>query len=440
MTHKPGCQKTTVKMLLTGWLAVLMLASGSASAELLIRITEGAGSAVPVAVVPFAETGAMPPGDKVSSIVEADLTMSGEFRTLEPSKMLSLPSKGSDVYFRDWRMLGQRYVVVGELTRSGDRVQARYELFDVNQERRLLGETAAAGVGSIRTLAHHISDRIYEAITGAPGVFSTKLAYITVSGEGDQARYRLQVSDVDGKRAQVRLESREPILSPAWSPDGKKLAYVSFETGKPAIYVHELATGQRDKVADFSGLNSAPAWSGDGKSLLMTLSRDGNAEIYQMDLASRKTTKLTDHWAIDTEAAWDHADKGIYFTSDRSGGPQIYYMERPGAEPRRITFGSRYNARPRPDSKGEYVYYVHQRDRAFHIARTNLKTGDETVITRTESDESPSVSPNGRLLIYATGQNGASVLTVVSADGGAAYSLPASDGDVREPAWGPITR
>lgn len=440
MTQKTSCHKTTVKMLLTGWLAAMMLSAGNASAELLIRITEGANSAIPVSVVPFAESGAMPPGDKVSSIVQDDLTMSGEFRTLEPSKMLSLPSKGSDVYFRDWRMLGQRYVLVGELTRSGDRVQARYELFDVNQEKRILGETAAAGVGSVRTLAHHISDRIYEAITGEPGVFSTKLAYVTVSGEGDQMRYRLQVSDVDGKRAKIRLESREPILSPAWSPDGKKLAYVSFETGKPAIYVHELSSGQRDKVADFSGLNSAPAWSEDGKSLLMTLSRDGNAEIYQMDLASRKTTKLTNHWAIDTEPAWDYANKGIYFTSDRSGGPQIYFMERPGAEPRRITFGSRYNARPRPDNKGEYVYYVHQRDRAFHIARTNLKTGDESIITRTESDESPSVSPNGRLLIYATGQNGASVLTVVSADGGAAYSLPAADGDVREPAWGPITR
>src|SRR5690554_7921436 len=209
MTAKPNCRKTILKTLLTGWLAVVMVAAGSARAELLIRITEGAGSAIPVAVVPFAESGAMPPGDKVSSIVQSDLTMSGEFRTLEPSKMLSLPSKGSDVYFRDWRMLGQRYVLVGELTRNGDRIQARYELFDVNREQRILGETAAAGVGSVRTLAHHISDRIYEAITGEPGVFSTKLAYVTVSGEGDQMRYRLQVSDVDGKRAKIRLERSE---------------------------------------------------------------------------------------------------------------------------------------------------------------------------------------------------------------------------------------
>ena len=420
--------------------ALMLLVATSAQAELLIRVTEGADSAIPVSVVPFAENGSMPAGDKVSSIVQADLAMSGEFRPLPPQKMLSLPSKRADVYFRDWRLLGQRYVLVGELTRNGDRVEARYELFDVNREERILGETAAAPASNMRSLAHHISDKVYEAITGVPGAFSTKLAYVTLDRANGNARYRLQVSDIDGKRARIRLESKEPILSPAWSPDGKKLAYVSFETSKPVIFVHELGSGERKKVADFPGLNSAPAWSADGQSLLMTLSKDGNAEIYQMNLQSRKVTKLTNHWAIDTEATWDSSGEGIFFTSDRSGGPQIYYMAKPGAEPRRITFGSRYNARPRPDASGNYVYYVHQRDRAFTIARTNLKNDEETVLTRTESDESPSISPNGRMLIYATKQSGESVLTVISADGGAAYSLPASEGDVRDPAWGPIVR
>ncbi len=420
--------------------ALMLVVATSAQAELLIRVTEGADSAIPVSVVPFAENGSMPAGDKVSGIVQADLAMSGEFRPLPPQKMLSLPSKRADVYFRDWRLLGQRYVLVGELTRNGDRVEARYELFDVNREERILGEAAAAPASNMRSLAHHISDKVYEAITGVPGAFSTKLAYVTLDRANGNARYRLQVSDIDGKRARIRLESKEPILSPAWSPDGKKLAYVSFETGKPVIFVHELGSGERKKVADFPGLNSAPAWSADGQSLLMTLSKDGNAEIYQMNLQSRKVTKLTNHWAIDTEATWDSSGEGIFFTSDRSGGPQIYYMAKPGAEPRRITFGSRYNARPRPDASGNYVYYVHQRDRAFTIARTNLKNDEETVLTRTESDESPSVSPNGRMLIYATKQSGESVLTVISADGGAAYSLPASEGDVRDPAWGPIVR
>ncbi|MGO1750175.1 MAG: Tol-Pal system beta propeller repeat protein TolB [Marinobacter sp.] len=435
-------QKVSFSLLKTFYAAValMLLAATTAQAELLIRVTEGADSAIPLSVVPFSESGSMPSGDKLSSIVQADLAMSGEFRPLSPEKMLSLPSKRSDIYFRDWRMLGQRYVLVGELTRNGDRVEARYELFDVNREERILGETAAAPASNIRSLAHHVSDKVYEAITGVPGAFSTKLAYVTLDRANGEARYRLQVSDIDGKRAKIRLESKEPIMSPAWSPDGKKLAYVSFESGKPAIFVHELRTGQRTKVADFRGLNSAPTWSADGQSLLMTLSKDGNAEIYKMNLQTQKVTKLTSHWAIDTEAAWDSSGEGVFFTSDRSGGPQIYYMAQPGAEPRRITFGSRYNARPRPDSKGEYVYYVHQRDGAFLIARTNLKNDEETVLTRTESDESPSVSPNGRMLIYATKQSGESVLTVISSDGGAAYSLPASEGNVRDPAWGPIVR
>lgn len=421
-------------------LAMMLVAAGTARAELLIRITEGADAAIPIAVVPFAESGSIPPGDKVSTIVRSDLAMSGEFRPLPSEKMLSLPSKREDVFFRDWRLLGQRYVLVGQLTRQADRVSARYELFDVNTEERLLGETAAAPASNLRSLAHHISDKVYEAITGVPGAFSTKLAYVTLDTFNGKPRYRLQVSDVDGKRARIRLESQEPILSPAWSPDGKKLAYVSFETGKPVIFVHELASGKRTKVADFPGLNSAPAWSEDGRSLLMTLSKDGNAEIYRMTLANQKLTKVTNHWAIDTEASWDHTGEGLFFTSDRSGGPQIYFKENERAAPRRITFGSRYNARPRPDNSGKFVYYVHQRDGSFHIARTNLKSGEETILTRTKSDESPSVSPNGRMLIYATKQGADSVLTVISADGGAAYSLPASEGDVREPAWGPLVR
>ncbi|PXX91088.1 Tol-Pal system protein TolB [Marinobacter vulgaris] len=424
------------------WLLMMAVIIGSspASAELLIRITEGADSAIPVAVVPFSESGNMPSGDKVSSIVRDDLTMSGEFRPLAPEKMLSLPSEGDEVYFRDWRLLGQRYVLVGQLTRQGDRVEARYELFDVNREQRIMGATASSSVNSTRSLAHHISDKVYEAITGVPGAFSTKLAYVTLQRSAGTSMYRLQVSDVDGKRARVRLESDEPILSPTWSPDGKKLAYVSFETGKPAIYIHELATGDRTRIADFPGLNSAPAFSKDGRSLLMTLSKDGNAEIYKMDIQSRSLKRLTNHWSIDTEPAWDHTGEGFFFTSDRSGGPQIYHKPTENAAPRRITFGSRYNARPRPGNDGEYVYYVHQRGSSFHIARTNLETQEETILTRTGSDESPSVSPNGRMLIYATKQGGDSVLTVIAADGGAAYSLPASEGDVRDPAWSPIVR
>jgi TolB protein len=438
MTNRSNTKGGALSLLVAFILS--LLAVPAAADELLIRITEGAESAIPVAVVPFAESGQMPAGDKVSSIIRSDLRLSGEFDPLAPEKMLSLPSSGDDVFFRDWRLLGQRYVLVGQVTSSGGTLQARYELFDVSQEKRLVGATASAPMSASRTLAHHISDRIYEAITGIPGVFSTKLAYVTLERSQAGSRYRLNVSDVDGKRATVRLESDEPILSPAWSPDGKKLAYVSFETGKPAIYVHELGSGKRERVADFRGLNSAPAWSGDGRSLLMTLSKDGNAEIYRMNLASGELKRLTNHWAIDTEANWDHSGNGFFFTSDRSGGPQIYHKASESAEPRRITFGSRYNARPRSDSDGEYVYYVHQREGAFHIARTNLESGNETILTRTGSDESPSLAPNDQMLIYATKKGEDSVLTVISANGGSAYSLPASRGDVREPAWSPIFR
>lgn len=440
MTHRTNNTHTHKALALVCSLLIWALGTASASAELTIRITEGADSAIPVAIVPFAENGGIPAGDKISTIVQDDLSMSGEFRTLPPEKMLSLPSQRSEVYFRDWRLLGQRYVLVGQLSRNGDRVEARYELLDVNREERILGEAASASVGNMRTLGHHISDKVYEAITGVPGAFSTKLAYVTLDTVNGEPRYRLQVSDVDGKRARVRLESKEPILSPAWSPDGRKLAYVSFETGKPAVYIHELGSGNRTRVADFRGLNSAPAWSRDGRSLLLTLSKDGNAEIYRMDIESRNLKRLTNHWSIDTEGTWDHTGEGMFFTSDRSGGPQIYHKSSETAEPRRITFGSRYNARPRPDSQGKYVYYVHQRNGGFHIARTDLSNGEETVLTRTASDESPSLAPNGRMLIYATKQSGTSVLTVISADGGAAYSLPASEGDVREPAWSPVIR
>ncbi len=440
MRHRTNNTHTYTALTLVCSLLIWALGAGSASAELTIRITEGADSAIPVAVVPFAETGGIPAGDKISNIVQDDLSMSGEFRTLAPEKMLSLPSKRSEVYFRDWRLLGQRYVLVGQLSRNGDRVEARYELLDVNREERILGESATVSVSNMRTLAHHISDKVYEAITGVPGAFSTKLAYVTLDTVNGESRYRLQVSDVDGKRARIRLESKEPILSPAWSPDGRKLAYVSFETGKPAVFIHELGSGNRTRIADFRGLNSAPAWSRDGRSLLLTLSMDGNAEIYRMDIQSQNLKRLTNHWSIDTEGTWDHTGEGIFFTSDRSGGPQIYHKSSETAEPRRITFGSRYNARPRPDSQGDYVYYVHQRNGGFHIARTDLSSGEETVLTRTGSDESPSLAPNGRMLIYATKQSGTSVLTVISADGGAAYSLPAAQGDVREPAWSPVIR
>ncbi|TBW54664.1 Tol-Pal system protein TolB [Marinobacter halodurans] len=410
-----------------------------AQAELMIRITEGADNAIPVAVVPFGKADGFQPSENISQIIHEDLAMSGEFKPLPSERMLSLPTNGDDVFYRDWRLLGQKYLLVGQVQPAGgNKVSARYELFDVNREKRIMGETASVAADNLRTLAHHISDKVYEAITGTRGVFSTRIAYVTLDMENGKRIYRLNVSDVDGKRASVRLKSKEPILSPAWSPDGRRLAYVSFETGRPAIYIQELATGKRTRIAQFPGLNSAPAWSPDGDSLLMTLSRDGNAEIYKMDVASRKLTRMTDHWAIDTEPDWAPDGNSFVFTSDRSGGPQVYRMDADGGDLSRLTFGSRYNARPRFSPDGENIFYVHQRDSYFHIARMNIESGEETILTRTKLDESPSVAPNGRLLIYATQEGGKSVLAVISADGGSNYILPSRFGDVREPAWSPF--
>ena len=431
-------QRMNVRIWLLSLLCVL---SPWVQAELVIRITEGAESAIPVAVVPFANPGGIPLDEDVGSVVRNDLAMSGDFKPLDPARMLSLPARGEEVYYRDWRLLGQQYVLIGELTASaGDQYQMRYELFDVNQQKRILGEVVQANRGQLRSAAHYVSDKVYEAITGVRGIFSTRIAYVTVERQGQQSTHRLQISDVDGQRAQVILKSSEPVLSPEWSPDGTRLAYVSFEGKRPAIYIHHIATGRREKITNFSGLNSAPSWSPDGNSLLMTLSKDGNAEIYRMDLQSRQTYRATDHWAIDTEASWMPDGRRFVFTSDRAGGPQLYMGNASGGEPRRLSFEGRYNASPRVSPDGKHVYFVHQRSGQFNIARMTLDSGDIQALTRGREDDSPSVAPNGRLLIYASERGTKTVLSVISANGGEKFYLPANYGDVRDPAWSPFMR
>lgn len=422
-------------------LLVLIAVSLSARADLTIRVTRGADNATPIAVVPFATASGANPSQDVSQIVRSDLAMSGDFKTLDPSKMLSLPSKRSEVYFRDWRLLGQQYLVVGTLSPApGNRYKVQYQLFDVNQQKLLMGKVVEAGANDLRTMAHVISDQIYQQLTGVRGAFNTKLAFVTLDTENGKSIYRLQISDVDGKRAQVLLKSDEPIMSPSWSPDGKRIAYVSFEGGRPDIYLQTIATGERQRLPHYPGLNSAPAWSPDGKSMLMTLSKDGNAEIYRMNLQTRKLDRLTHHWAIDTEGAWSPSGRQILFTSDRSGGPQIYEMDLRTGDSKRLTFNGRYNARGGFTPNGQSIYYVHEEGGHFHIASMNLNSGDEKVLTRSDLDDSPSIAPNGRMLIYATRQGKKSVLAVISMDGGSKYLLPGDRGDVRDPAWSPFLK
>ncbi|ARU56612.1 MAG: Tol-Pal system beta propeller repeat protein TolB [Pseudomonadales bacterium] len=414
-----------------------------ARSELTIEITQGADSAVPIAVVPFRNNSVRAIPEDISKIISDDLMRSGEFEPVPIGRMLSMPSRANEVFYREWRLLGQNYLVIGEIDFSSaqNKYNVRYELFDVNQQQRIDGQLFSSTENNLRALAHRISDAIYEKIIGIKGLFSTKIAYITLQkGSSGALEYRLQTADADGHNAKVLLNTSKPVLSPSWSPDAKQMAYVSFETGRPAIYIQDIASGAREIVSSFKGLNGAPAFSPDGKKLALTLSKDGNAEIYVMDLASRSLDRLTRHFAIDTEPSWSVDGRSIVFTSDRSGKPQVYRMNVNGGTPERLTFEGKYNARPRFSSDGKRIFYVHQRNGEFNIAALDLESGESRVLTQTPLDESPSIAPNGRMLIYGTQRGKSGVLAVVSVDGSTKYFLPSKFGDVREPAWSPFTR
>jgi len=425
--------------------AVLLLVSRVSIAELMIEITQGSDSAIPIAIVPFTNKSAGAIPENIYKIISGDLQRSGEFEPLPTNRMLSLPNSAKAVYYRDWRLLKQNYLLIGniEYSKYTKTYKIQYELFDVNQQQRIIGEEVSGGEKSLRNLAHHISDAVYEAVTGVRGAFSTKIAYITLQDSPaakGKLEYRLQVADADGRRSFTLLKTSEPIISPSWSPDGKQLAYVSFESGRPAIYTQLIKSGKRTLVSSFKGLNGAPAWSPDGKRLALTLSKDGNAEIYRLDLASKKLERYTRHYGIDTEASWSPDGHSVVFTSDRSGTPQVYRMNIYDLEPERLTFEGRYNARPRFSEDGDSIFFVHQSNGSFNIATMNLKTGNQITLTETPLDESPSLAPNDRMLIYSTQRGRKGVLAVVSVDGRSKYFLPSAFGDVREPAWSPFLR
>ena len=424
-------------------LSIFLVAPRISIAELMIEITQGADSAIPIAIVPFSNKSAKPIPEDIRKIIADDLQRSGEFDPLATNRMLSLPTSAKEVYYRDWRLLKQNYLLIGSIEYSdySKAYKIQYQLFDVNQQKRVVGEVVSGGDKSLRDLAHHISDAIYEAVTGVRGAFSTRISYITLQNSANgKPEYRLQVADADGRRSFTLLKTSEPILSTAWSPDGKKLAYVSFESGRPAVYTHVIATGKRQLVSAHKGLNGAPAWSPDGKSLALTLSKDGNAEIYRLELATKKLTRYTRHYSIDTEASWSPDGHQLVFTSDRSGSPQVYRMNIYDQTAERLTFKGRYNARPRFSEDGKSIFYVHQSQGSFNIATLNLETGSELTLTDTSLDESPSLAPNDRMLIYSTQRGRKGVLAVVSVDGRSKYLLPAEFGDVREPAWSPFLK
>ncbi len=420
-------------------LAALLFAAPLA-AQITIEVDRGYDNPKKIGVVPFGVGAGVRDIEDPAAIIAFDLARSGQFAPTPTKNMLSLPTRPQEVLFRDWRVLGVEYVVVGrtELAPNGD-LSVTYYLFDVLNEKQLASETFAAPPASLRDMAHLVSDAVYEKLTGIRGAFSTRIIYVLARNLGTpDVKFNLEMADVDGARPRTLLESREPILSATWSPDGKRVAYVSFEGGKPSIIVQEIATGQRSKVTDFAGLNSAPAFSPDGKQLALVLSRDGDPEIYTMDLATRNLRRITRSRGIDTEPSWTHDGKSLIFTSDRGGKPQIYEIELATGLTQRLTFDGDYNARGRLLPDGKHLVFVHRNDGVFHIAVMDLNSGRLMVLTSTSLDESPSIAPNGTMLIYATQDKGHGILAVVSIDGTVKYRLPSSVGDVREPAWSPF--
>jgi len=428
------------KLLLNTLVLFIGLTSGAVHAVLTVDIIKGAEGALPIAVVPFDMAGVsgIPASDNVGRIVSTDLQRSGLFKTLPESDLIARPTDGKQVRYGDWRLLGVDNLVVGKLTpRGGGRFEARFQLFDVHQGKQLAGYSFQVTRKNMRRIAHHISDLIYEKLIGVPGAFSTHIAYITTHGDQKKPSYTLKVADADGYNPQTILRSSQPLMSPAWSPDARRLAYVTFEDHKASIYVQDIRSGKRELIASHDGINGAPSWSPDGNRLAMTLSKDGNPEIYVIDLRSRKLRRVTNNRAIDTEAVWSPDGRMLVFTSDRIGRPQLYKVSPQGGRVERLTFEGKYNARASFSPDGKRIAFVHRVDKHYRIAVQELESGEITILTDGSLDESPSVAPNGSMVIYAATEQYKAVLAAVSIDGRVQQRLALSDGEVREPAWSP---
>ena len=412
----------------------------TAHAQLDIDIVNGNASALPVAVVPFGFDGAsVPPDANVGEIVRADLARSGQFRTLPKNDIVEFPTRGGEIKFATWRLLKQDWLVVGRMVDgAGGAFRVEWELFDVAAQKQAANGAFSGQRSNLRDLAHQVADAVYEKILGVRGAFWTRIAYITATGNPPKASYALMVADSDGYNPQVVVRSREALLSPAWSQDGRRIAYVSFESGNSAIYVQDLGTGARQVVSSSRGINSAPAFSPDGSRLAVSLSKGGNPDIYILDIASRQATQITRHFAIDTEPRWAPDGQSIYFTSDRSGKPQIYQVAPTGGEPSRVTFAGQYNASPSVvDAKGIKLAMVQGSGNVYRIAVLDRTTNQNTLVSPGSQDEAPSFAPNGSMLLYAASEGIRGVLYAASADGRVRQRLGLAEGDVREPAWGP---
>ena len=401
-----------------------------------ITIARGIDNPTRIAVVPLSFAGGVLKED-VGEIIRNDLNFSGQFESIAVDKMISYPQSESEIRYRDWKMINAEYLLIGAIAEQGGRYFASYELFDVVQQKRVLARITVDGSAEqLRDIAHRISDKAYETITGIRGIFSTKIIYVEAFQR--PAKYRLMLSDFDGARPRSLLDSKQPILSPVWSPDGTRVAYVSFETTRPAIYVQNISTARREQVTNFQGLNGAPSFSPDGQSLAMVLSKDGNPEIYTLNLASRVFTRITNQFAIDTEPSWTNDGLGIFFTTDRGARPQVYKVTLASGQTERVTFDGVYNARGRVSPDGKSLVMVHQSGSSYFVAAQDIKTGNLRILTETSNDESPTIAPNGAMLMYATNFGGKGILGAVSLDARTKVRLPSKQGDMREPAWSPF--
>ena len=411
----------------------LLCWSVTAEAQLAIEITGAGANRIPLAIANFGGEAAN--SQALTSVVKSDLERSGLFSLVDAGG--EVLSETAAVDYGGWKNLGVDALATGSLRRNADgRLEARFRLYDINRQDSLGGALYLAAAAQLRAAGHSIADYIHEKLTGEKGVFSTRIAYVHKTG----GRYELRVADSDGQNAQTALASREPIISPAWSPDGARIAYVSFENKKPIVFVHSLTTGTRQVVANFKGSNSAPAWSPDGQRLAIVLTRDGNSQIYAIGANGGAPTRLTSSAGIDTEPQFSADGAWIYFTSDRGGSPQIYRVAATGGAAERVTFEGNYNVSPRPSPDGKSLAFITRQDGRFQLALMDLQSRQIQTLSDSGRDESPSFAPNGRMIVLATEVNGRGILSAVSTDGGIRQRLSVPTGDVREPAWGPFPR
>jgi TolB protein len=406
-----------------------------AHAALTIEIVGTGAQQVPIAIVPFrAEEGL---AQKVTPVVGADLSRSGLFKLVDAGGLNPPPYEPQDVNYGTWRTRGAEAVVIGGVTQRTDgRYDVYFRLMDIVKQTQLAGFAYTASAAQLRLTAHKIADVIYEKLTGDAGVFSTRIVYVVKQG----TRFELQVADSDGYGAQTVLASNEPIISPSFSPDGGRIAYVSFEQKKPIVYVQSLLTGSRKAVANFWGSNSAPAWSPDGRQLAVVLTKDGGSQIYMIGADGGSATRLTRSSAIDTEPNFSPDGRSLLFTSDRGGSPQIYRMPATGGQPERVTFEGTYNVSPRHSPDGRSFTFIQRSGTRFNVASQDFATRQVQVLTDGAVDESPTFAPNGRMILYATVVRGRGILSAVSSDGRVKQRLVSDAGDVREPAWGPLLK